>query len=122
MTTGQHGAGGYIVLAGADLFFSTRVRTAARAAGVEVTECAAADVVDTCRRERTDLVIIDLHAAGDPLGAVRALKHDPTTRAIRLIGYYSHVEDAVRRAAVEAGIDEAMPRSAFTARLASLLA
>jgi uridine kinase len=110
-----------LVLAGADLFFSTRIRAAARAAGTEVVECSPAELVDACRRAGVDRAILDLHAAGDPLEKVRAVKADPATRGIRVIGYYSHVDDALRRRALEAGLDDVMPRSAFTKKLASLL-
>ena len=50
-----------------------------------------------------------------------ALKADDRTRAVPVVGFYSHVETALRRSALEAGIDEALPRSAFTQRLPELL-
>jgi len=53
---------------------------------------------------------------------VRTLKADSRTRAIPIVGFYSHVEGERRRAALAAGIDEALPRSAFVVRLPALLA
>ena len=37
------------------------------------------------------------------------------------MGFYSHVETTLRRTALEAGADAALPRSAFVARLPDLL-
>jgi hypothetical protein len=42
--------------------------------------------------------------------------------AIRTVGYASHVQTEVIDAARQAGVDEVMARSAFTARLPEILA
>jgi hypothetical protein len=38
-----------------------------------------------------------------------------------IFGYFAHVREDVRTAAAEAGCDELLPRSAFSARLAEIL-
>ena len=53
---------------------------------------------------------------------VRALKAEPDLAAVRVVGFYSHVDAALREAALAAGVDAALPRSAFTTRLPGLLA
>jgi CheY-like chemotaxis protein len=111
-----------ILSAVTDLFFSTRITATASQVGVTVIACPPADVVARCLEEPPDLVVLDLHAAGDPLAIVRALKADAKTRAIEVLGFYSHVDGALRRAALEAGTDQVLPRSAFTTRLPELLA
>ncbi len=105
-----------------DLFFGARIGAAAKALDVEVEEVTAARALEACRANPPDLVIMDLHGAGDPLAAARALKADAATRATPIVGFYSHVDQALRRAALAAGVDHVLPRSAFTARLAALLA
>ena len=105
-----------------DLFFSARIGAAARALDVAVEEVAAARALEHCRARPPDLVIMDLHAAFDPLAVARALKADAVTRAVPIAGFYSHVDQALRRAALESGVDHVLPRSAFTARLPALLA
>lgn len=105
-----------------DLFFASRIHETARAAGVTLIQCPAGLALEVCSREQPDLVIVDLHGAGDPLGLVRTLKGDPATRAVPIAGFYSHVDQETRRAAEDAGMDLVLPRSAFTARLAGLLA
>ena len=74
------------------------------------------------RRQLPDLIVLDLQAPGDPLTLARALKADPGTAGLEIVGFYSHVEQALREAALAAGVDHVLPRSAFTARLPALLA
>jgi CheY-like chemotaxis protein len=77
--------------------------------------------LEQCRALAPDLVILDLHASG-ALDLARSLEADAATRAIPLVGFYSHVDQALREAALAAGVDRVLPRSAFTAKLAEILA
>ena len=75
------------------------------------------------RESAPSLVILDLNnPRTDPLGIVAALKRDPALASIRTVGYASHVQTDVIDAARQAGVDEVLARSAFTARLAEILA
>jgi len=109
-----------VLLAVSDLFFVARIRTAAAHLGVETEAVEPARLAARCREGAPGLVLVDLHAAG-ALEGVRAMRLDPALAGVRVVGFYSHVDDATRRAASEAGVDEALPRSAFTVRLAELL-
>jgi CheY-like chemotaxis protein len=104
-----------------DLFFATRIATTARELGVALEQVDPANALARCRESRPELLILDLHAAGDPLALIRALEADESTRGVRIVGFYSHVDQALREAAIEAGIDEVLPRSAFTVKLAGIL-
>ena len=104
-----------------DLFFATRIDTTAKLLDVEARAVDVARAAAACRESAPDLVILDLHGPGDPLALARTLKADATTKAIQVVGFYSHVDGAMRQAALEAGIDRVMPRSAFTAKLAEIL-
>ena len=104
-----------------DLFFAARIAETARAAGVTIESASPAAAAERCRAVAPDLVILDLHAAGDPLDAVRALKSDPATLGIPVVGFHSHVDTELRERALAAGVDRVLPRSAFTVRLAALL-
>ena len=112
----------FVLLLVPDLFFTARIRTAAQHLGVEVAPTEPARLAAECRARRPDLVIVDLHAAGGALDAIRDLKRDPALAAIPVTGFYSHVDAATRDAGLAAGVDVAMPRSAFTVKLAALLA
>jgi CheY-like chemotaxis protein len=105
-----------------DLFFSVRIAAEAKRAGVALTLLQPAQALDRCAAAPPDLLLLDLHAEREPLALVRALRADERTRTLRVVGFYSHVEDAIRKAALAAGIDAAMPRSAFVGRLRELLA
>lgn len=104
-----------------DLFFAARIAETARAAGVTVENAELAAAVERGRAATPDLVILDLHASGDPLAAVLALAADAATRGVPIVGFYSHVDSALRDRALAAGVDRVLPRSAFTARLAAIL-
>jgi CheY-like chemotaxis protein len=110
----------HVVIAVPDLFFSTRITATARLLDVDVTSCPPGELLERCRTLTPDLVIVDLHATGN-LDAVRAMRLDPATHALRVVGFYSHVDAATRAAAIDSGVTDVLPRSAFTARLAALL-
>lgn len=105
-----------------DLFFAARIAGAADHLGVSLALPAPDAARETIRGEPPQLVILDLHAPGDPLGLARALRADPATRSLPIVGFYSHVDQALREAALAAGLDQVLPRSAFTRRLPALLA
>ena len=104
-----------------DLFFAARIAGTAEQLGVALEMPAPDEAMATIRRAPPALVILDLHAPGDPLGLARALRADPATRSIHLIGFYSHVDRELRETALAAGLDQVLPRSAFTVRLPALL-
>ena len=109
-----------VLVAVPDLFFATRIFETARAAEVDVDACAPADLAARVAAGPYASVMIDLHATG-AVEAVRALRATDAGRAIPVIGFYSHVDQELRAAAVAAGVTQALPRSAFTVRLADLL-
>ena len=87
-----------------DLLFGSKVQGALRAAGHEVV---APDA-------EADLLVVDLTAdVEERLGAVR--RADVPT-----LGFYSHVEQDVRRAAEEAGVARVVPRSRMAREGAAL--
>jgi CheY-like chemotaxis protein len=105
-----------------DLFFATRIAGTAARLGVVLEMPSAEEAFAMIRQRPPELVILDLRAPGDPLAVARRLKADPVTGSIPVVGFYPHVEGALRKAALAAGVDHVLPRSAFTARLAALLA
>src|SRR5262245_56967612 len=107
-----------------DLMFSMKISTAAKALQAPLAfERSAANVVERVRTERPSLVIFDLNSAKlKPFDAIRAIKSDPEVQATRTLGYVSHVDAAAINAARQAGVDEVLARSAFTERLADILA
>jgi DNA-binding NarL/FixJ family response regulator len=79
--------------------------------------------VPRVQEKQPSLVIFDLNSQKlAPLEAIAALKADPELQRIRTLGYVSHVDEATIAAARQAGVDQVIARSAFTARLAEILA
>ncbi len=103
-----------------DLFFAEKLAATARASGIDLRFTAPAEAPARCAAEPPARVLVDLHAPG-ALDAVRALSGLDAARGIPVIGFYSHVETSLRQQALSAGVTEALPRSAFVARLPALL-
>lgn len=106
-----------------DLLFSSKIRTTAKGLGLELAFARTPDaVVAEAERLAPQLVIFDLNSERvQALEAISRLKADPDLRAIRVVGFVSHVDAPRIAAARAAGADEVMPRSAFAANLAEIL-
>ena len=103
-----------------DLFFAAKIEAVARAAGTALAFAAPGAAAARVVAEPPDLVVLDLHAGPEVTELIRALKADERTRALPLLGFHSHVELETRRVALAAGLDRALPRSAFVARMPEL--
>ena len=110
-----------VVVVVPDLFFATKIAETAKQLGVEVLTSTRERAASACRSAPTDLLILDLEATPDLAGLERELGADPAGARVRTIGFYPHVRAELRAAALAAGIDLVLPRSAFTARLGPLL-
>ena len=106
-----------------DLMFSSKIKTTANQLGVPVTFARSAEsALGEMRKTTPGLVIFDLNnPRTNPLGIVTAMKQDPALASIPTVGYASHVQVDVINAARQAGVDEVLPRSAFTMQLAAIL-
>jgi len=107
-----------------DLLFSVKISTAAKLLGSDVYfERTPGMAVARVKEMQPSLVIFDLNSVKlNPLGAIAELKADPATRGIRTLGFVSHVHADVIEAARQAGVDEVLARSAFSAQLKEILA
>ncbi len=106
-----------------DLFFSVKIKTAAKTLGTEVYfERTPHQVLESIRSKAPRLVIFDLDSAKmRPMDAIAAMKADPALRDVPTLGFVSHVHDDVIASARAAGIDQVLARSAFVERLGALL-
>jgi DNA-binding NarL/FixJ family response regulator len=106
-----------------DLLFSSKIRTTAKQAGVELLFARTPpEILEQTRARRPSLVIFDLNSAkADPVTTIATLKQDPELSATRTLGFVSHVHTELIEEARRAGIDEVMARSAFASRLADIL-
>ena len=113
-----------VICAVDDLMFSVKISAAAKAVNAAVSfERAPGALLARIRDERPALVIFDLNSSRlAPIETIRAIKADDRLRATRTLGYASHVQGDVIAAARAAGCDEVLARSAFSERLADILA
>lgn len=113
-----------IVAAVDDLLFSSRIRNAARQAGVECVFARSAEaVVDQVRTRRPALVLFDLDAERiRPLDALAGLRADPELAGTPTLGFVSHVHAGLIQAARAGGMGDVLPRSAFVAALPDIVA
>ena len=107
-----------------DLFFASKIRGTAEQVGTRVQfSRSIADALAKARDEAPALIIADLNASScDPLELARALKGDDCSAGVPLLGFFSHIQTDLQQAAIAAGYDRVMPRSAFTKNLADILA
>ncbi len=105
-----------------DLIFQSKIDSAARAAGALVKTVGPGEVLKGLEGTPVGAVLIDLnHRSGAALKAIRALKQCPAAASTRIIGYLSHVQAELAAAALAAGCDQVMARSAFVQQLPQIL-
>jgi DNA-binding NarL/FixJ family response regulator len=110
-----------IVLAhGVSLFFFAKVKEAARRAGATlILGNADAPLEREAERARPSLVLVELERAD--LSQIEALKRRRDLPGVRVLGFASHVDEALLAAAREAGCDEVLSKGELTRRLDGLL-
>lgn len=112
-----------VLIAVPDLLFRSKLRDAARDAGMDTSSTSSPGVVlERARETRPDIVVVDL---GDeriePFDLIRKLKAEPSLSATRVVGFFSHVRIDIRDAAKAAGCDVILPRSAIVSALSGLI-
>lgn len=115
-------AGNRVVAVVDDLFFTVKILDAAKRAGatLEVVK-SEIDAMDKARSAPA-LVILDLNCGSvDPVHLIGALKADPATQKVPLVGYVSHVQGELKVSAQQAGCDMVLARSAFSQNLPQIL-
>ena len=106
-----------------DMFFAAKIRATAEALGVSIKfHRKLESLVDAAVEQSPDLIIVDLHNEKlNPIDLARALNANEGGKTIPLLGFFSHVQTDLQRAALEAGYDQVIPRSAFSRDLAKIL-
>lgn len=106
-----------------DLMFTVKIQEAAKRAGMETVFVNSQQDALAQARQHPDVMILDLnHSPMQPLETIAKLKSDDETSNVRLIGFVSHVQVDLRKAAEEKGCDVVIARSAFSQNLPALLA
>jgi CheY-like chemotaxis protein len=105
-----------------DLIFLSKIQQTAQQVGVPVDVLDPAQVEDRIKDFAVRSIIIDLnHRSGKAVEVARAVKANPATRHVRVVGFLSHVQGDLAAAARAAGCDTVLARSAFVQQLPQLL-
>ncbi len=105
-----------------DLMFTVKIQEAAKRAGMEPVFVNSQKDAIAQARLHPAVIIFDLNHSGvEPLELIAKLKSDEETKGISLLGYVSHVQVDLRKAAEEKGCDVVIARSAFSQNLPALL-
>jgi CheY-like chemotaxis protein len=106
-----------------DLMFHSRIREAARGQGVEVRAAHGPKDAVEAVRDGGRLVLVDADSSRLPWAeAVSALRADPSTSAVSVVAFLSHVNVERVDAARAAGASRVLARGAFVQELPRLLA
>jgi len=106
-----------------DMFFASKIRQAAKQAGVSL-EIAknTRGLLDTLTESTPGLIVIDLNSEKlKPLELLRDIKSSDELKIVPILGYLPHVEEQLKEESITAGCDMVMPRSRFSNELASIL-
>jgi len=116
-----------VVVLCADLFFTSQIEATARAAGIplHLVESATA-AVDQATASAASRLLVDLSTPGlDPHALMKLLRAGAAAAGPgtcpQVIGFGPHVQKDLLDAARQAGFDQVMPRSRFSAELSSIL-
>lgn len=120
MTEQQASGNPIVVLVGGDLMARARLEAAARHAGAEVTTIGLEDLESSLEERATNLVVIDLDEGRDAALEVVAAARARGLITGRVVGYFSHIDEALGEAARQAGC-EAVPRGRFWRTVPDLL-
>ncbi len=104
-----------------DLFFRSKIDAVANAVGAEVGYVSDLGAVERrCAELKPSIVFADLSDGSFP-AAETAARVRAASLSARLIGFASHIDLKPLKAARDAGFDQTLSRSEFTAKLAELL-
>jgi CheY-like chemotaxis protein len=105
-----------------DLFFLVKVQGAAKRAGIDVKSANSAAAAMQLLRAGASLLVVDLNCREvDTVELVRSVKADPALSHVPVMGFISHVQEERKQAALDAGCDRVVARSAFSSRTLELL-
>jgi PleD family two-component response regulator len=106
-----------------DLFFSSKIREAAKTLDIDLEFVRNADgFKEKISSEKPSLIIFDLNSrAGSPLEIIKTIKSTSELKEIPVIGFLSHVQTELKEEADRAGCDLILPRSRFSKDLREIL-
>jgi PleD family two-component response regulator len=106
-----------------DMFFTSKIKEAAKSTGVNVEILKKiSGLIEGLRNDPPTLIIVDLNFRKvEPIELIKEIKSSDKLNSIPVIGYFSHVQEDLKKEAIKAGFDVVMPRSRFVRELRDIL-
>ena len=106
-----------------DMFFTSKIKEAAKSTGVNVIFLKkAGGLIEDLTNVPPTLILVDLNSKKlTPLELIREIKSRPELKNVPTLGYLSHVQGELKKEAIKAGFDVVMPRSRFVRELGDIL-
>jgi len=106
-----------------DMFFASKIREAAKSAKVELEIFKnSTGLIESLISNHPTLFIVDLNSKKfNALDLIEELKASQELNNISTLGYLPHVQEDLKKAAIQAGYDVVMPRSRFSRELVDIL-
>ncbi|MCK5710767.1 MAG: response regulator [Deltaproteobacteria bacterium] len=106
-----------------DIFFASKIKEAAKSTGVNVEILKNTNgLIESLTSAPPTLIIVDLNSKKfNALDLIEELKSSQKLKNISTLGYLPHVQEELKKEAIEAGFDIVMPRSRFSRELKQIL-
>ena len=106
-----------------DLFFAEKIRATAINSGVAVEILKEGEeLMQRIKTALPSLVIIDLNGTTTrPMETIQRIRADPQLSEFPILGFFSHVQDELKKTALRAGCNTVLPRSSFSGNLPGIL-
>ncbi|MEE9174831.1 MAG: response regulator [Thermodesulfobacteriota bacterium] len=106
-----------------DMFFASKIKEAAKSTGVNVEILKNTNgLIESLTSAPPTLIIVDLNSKKfNALDLLEELKSSQKLKIISTLGYLPHVQEELKKEAIEAGFDIVMPRSRFSRELKQIL-
>jgi len=106
-----------------DMFFASKIKEAAKSTGVNVEIFKNfTGLIESLTIAPPTLIIVDLNSKKfNALDLIEELKSSQKLKIISTLGYLPHVQEELKKEAIEAGFDIVMPRSRFSRELEQIL-
>ena len=104
-----------------DVFFLAKIKEVADSLAIATEfKSSGYDIVDYCKKNRPELIILDMNAQG-AFDAIRNLKKDSELFGVPIVGYLLHTQVQQKMKAKELGCDFVLARSDFSKNLPAIL-
>ncbi|MBZ5552932.1 MAG: hypothetical protein LAO21_09450 [Acidobacteriia bacterium] len=106
-----------------DMFFAAKVEETAKHLGISLVKLLSEEsLITEARREGPSIIIIDLNfdAARSP-EVIKTVKEACSPNPVRVLAFYSHIQEDLAESARRAGAFAVVPRSYFSKHLPEIL-